>query len=73
MSERCFHGDHFRFLLGVGIPGTALVCVGVPLFIIRVMSGIQAEGRLTDPETLNRFGFIFYGYRDKCSWWEVRC
>lgn len=40
--RRCFEGAHLWYMIGVGIPGMALVCVAVPLWIVVARSLILA-------------------------------
>lgn len=59
-AERCFQGYHLRFLLGVGVPGIILVCFAVPAWIIVVMTRLRNANRLSDPDVLARFGFLYF-------------
>lgn len=45
-----------RFLVGVGIPGILLVCLGVPAWIIVIMKRLRDLDRLNDPDVVARFG-----------------
>lgn len=68
-SQRCFQGAHLRYMLGVGVPGLLLVCLAVPMFVIVSTIKLKREGRISHPDTVARFGFIFYGFTERALWW----
>lgn len=70
-TQKCFTGPHLRWFLGLAVPGSLLVIIGVPAFIILTMRIIQAKGKLNDRKVIAFLGFIFYGYKAETPWWEA--
>lgn len=35
------------------------------------MRRFQRQGRLADPNVVQQFGFLFYGFDERTSWWEA--
>lgn len=59
MSQRCFEGAHLRYVLGVGIPGLAVVILGIPLVIAHAV--VSRRPRLEEEGVGRRYGFLYIG------------
>ena len=58
MTQRCFHGAHFRYAMIVGVPGILIFCVGVPVFMWLRMRLLYHAKRLSSAVSIRTFGFL---------------
>lgn len=59
VTQKCYTGPHLRYVLGIGIPGAALVILGVPLGTIYACW--KNRKRLQHPKVIGRLGFVYFG------------
>ena len=68
-TQRCFVGAHGRYVLYLGVPGVVLVAAGVPLAVLLIVRSHASS--LRDRHTVERFGFLYWGFRREAAWWEA--
>eukprot|EP00349_Pseudokeronopsis_sp_Brazil_P012001 CAMPEP_0202978386 /NCGR_PEP_ID=MMETSP1396-20130829/84826_1 /ASSEMBLY_ACC=CAM_ASM_000872 /TAXON_ID= /ORGANISM="Pseudokeronopsis sp., Strain Brazil" /LENGTH=161 /DNA_ID=CAMNT_0049717339 /DNA_START=282 /DNA_END=767 /DNA_ORIENTATION=- len=59
----------YMFSFGVGIPGIIIWGLGIPFFAALLLS--QVKNKLNLPETKEKFGFLYRGYKKQFYYWET--
>jgi predicted outer membrane repeat protein len=68
LGQPCWQGWHGAWALGLGLPVSMLLCVGVPLAIVGLLRFNRKK--LHDPAFKAHFGFLYRTFRDERCWWE---
>ncbi len=69
LTEQCWRGRHFAYVIAVCVPVTLIIIVGLPIFAFITM--VKNRTKLRDDVTLFRYGLLYAGYRKERWWWEV--
>ncbi|CAD7697134.1 unnamed protein product [Ostreobium quekettii] len=70
-SEQCFESHHGLLAFALGVPGLALFSLGAPVVLLTLLLRSRAQGRLTDNQFLNSYGFVYQNYTESHVYWEV--
>lgn len=65
LSTRCFEGPHLRHVIGVGLPGLAVVVLGIPLLLANAVASRSRQ--LGEEAVARRFGFLYLGAPERAS------
>jgi len=68
MNIICYQGSFNVFAFGVGLPGIVIWGIGIPSFIIVLLS--QVKHKLKQVETKEKYGFLYRGYKKRFYYWE---
>lgn len=69
MSVKCWHGNHIKMVLALGIPFILLWSIVFPLFILwRLYKG---KKYLNTPYYLITYGLFYVGLSDQAFFWEL--
>ena len=72
MSQLCYSrsGYHRGWALGLGVPLTLLLCVGLPAGVFLFMWFSRKQGKLQDMQFQEHYGFMYRLWKDEWCWWE---
>jgi hypothetical protein len=68
-TQECFAGWREVWALSLGLPAVLLLCVGVPVGLLMLLSMNRAKA--ADAQFRERFGFLYRHYTDSKMWWEA--
>merc|ERR1711871_1864265 len=72
LNIKCFHGLHFVYLCGVGIPMGLLYVIGIPLSMLLLMRHAKNHADSQHHDSVQfRFGILMAGYRESHYTWEI--
>jgi hypothetical protein len=61
MNQECYTGDQLTAVFLIGIPGTVLFCIGIPLATFFVLN--HHRGQLDKPRVAACLGFLYHIFK----------
>jgi len=69
IQQECFAGWHEQWALGLGLPASTTLCLGVPL-VLWCFLWVNMN-RTADPAFRKHYGFLYRNYSNSKMWWEA--
>ena len=69
MQEKCFVGEHLKYLMMLTIPQIVLYIIGLP--VLGTIHLMRNKDQLHEKHFYTRYGLLYLGYRDDRAWWEL--
>jgi hypothetical protein len=70
LDLQCWHGEHIRASLALGVVGSLVLVVLVPAGTVALLLWGNTAGKLQESGFKRRCGFLCQLYRPQCCYWE---
>jgi hypothetical protein len=69
IQQECFAGWHKSWALGLALPATLILCIGMPVGLLLFLWRNKANA--AEAAFREHYGFLYRNYTDSKMWWEA--